>query len=147
VSARPRTALGFDYGQRKIGVAVGQELTASARPLTALKTQQGQAPWAAIAQLIEDWRPAILVVGVPYQADGSANAITRAALAFSRELEERFQLPVATIDERLSSHEAAQQLAAPSERRAKAKAKGAIDALAAALILESWWREQPTAAD
>ena len=134
-------ALGFDYGRVRIGVAIGEAVTGSARPLAILPTRQQQPDWPAIARLIQDWRPDHLVVGVPRQADDSANAMTEAALHFSRQLQQRFQVPVATIDERLSSWEAQQRHfeTAPTKRR---RPDSALDAQAAAVILESWFNHQ-----
>ncbi len=131
-------ALGFDFGRVRIGVAVGEAVTRSARPLCVLPTRQQQPDWDAIARLIQDWRPDWLVVGVPRHADDSANAMTEAALQFSRQLHGRFRLPVATIDERLSSWEAEQRRfeASPAKRR---RPDQALDAQAAAVILESWF--------
>jgi len=134
----PRTALGFDYGMVRIGVAVGQELTGSARPLLALPRRARPPDWVAIARLIDEWRPAQLVVGVPRHADGTDNKITGPALAFARELEARFDLPVATVDERLSSREAVERLAAGGRRKQNAP----LDPMAAAVILESWFQQQ-----
>lgn len=133
---RPRTVLGFDYGRARLGVAVGQDLTASARPLATVNTGD----WNRIEQLIGEWRPALLVVGVARHADGSASDATTAALAFAEMLEQRSELPVHTIDERLSSHEAEQRLreAGGDPRRDKA----AVDRWAAALILESWLQQE-----
>ena len=134
-------ALGFDFGRVRIGVAIGEAVTGSARPLCILPTRQHQPDWDAIARLIQDWRPDGLVVGVPRQADDSANAVTEAALQFSRQLGERFRLPVATIDERLSSWEAEQRrFDAPSSKRRRSDQ--ALDAQAAAVILESWFNHQ-----
>ncbi len=127
----PQAVLGFDYGLHRIGVAVGQTLTGAARPLTTLAGRD----WNAIAKLIADWRPALLVVGVPRHADASASDTTRAALRFSRQLHGRFGLPVATIDERLSSFAARDFLG-------RRPAPGELDRVAAALILESWFNEQ-----
>jgi len=125
--------LGFDFGRRRIGVAVGQEITASARPLTTLPSTRRQRPdWPAIDRLLAEWQPALVVVGVPRHADGSASAMTTAALRFSRQLRERCRLPVVTIDERLSSHAARARLAELDRDRTL------LDAAAAALILESW---------
>ena len=133
-----RVALGFDFGRVRIGVAVGEVVTGSARPLAILPTRQQQPDWPAIARLIEAWRPDQLVVGVPRHADDSANAMTEAALQFSRQLHERCRLPVATIDERLSSWEAKQRrFDAPSSKRRRPDQ--ALDAQAAAVILESWF--------
>jgi putative Holliday junction resolvase len=133
--------LGFDFGRVRIGVAIGEAVTGSARPLCVLPTRQQQPDWAAIARLIQDWRPDRLVVGVPRQADDSANAVTESALQFSRQLGERFRLPVATIDERLSSWEAEQRCfeSIPMKRR---RPDQRLDAQAAAVILESWFNHQ-----
>jgi len=139
VAARPswRVALGFDFGQRRIGVAVGDAITGAARPLRVLPTRQQRPDWEAIAHLIGEWRPDGLVVGVPRHADDAASAMTDAALRFSRQLHGRFRLPVATIDERLSSWEAEQRRSETARRRRNSQTP--IDAQAAALILESWF--------
>lgn len=131
-----RIALGFDFGQRRIGVAVGGTLTGAARPLCILPTRQQHPDWEAIAGLIREWRPEGLVVGVPRHADHSASAMTEAALRFSRQLHGRFRLPVATIDERLSSWEAEQRHFATAQPRRNDPIR--FDAEAAALILQSW---------
>lgn len=135
-----RVVLGFDFGRLRIGVAIGEALTGSARPLRVLPTRHQRPDWDAIGQLIEEWRPDLLVVGVPRHADETASATTEAALRFGRQLNGRFQLPVATIDERLSSWEAKQRRfeTAPARRRGDA----AVDAQAAAIILESWFNHQ-----
>lgn len=137
-----RTLLGFDYGRRRIGVAVGQELTLSARPLATLANRDAEPDWQAIGVLLSEWRPALLVVGLPYHADGSANQVTEAALAFCVQLEQRFRLPVRTIDERLSSWAACERQSRGGARR---KTGAGLDAAAAALILESWLRENAQA--
>lgn len=144
-STRPRTVLGFDVGLRRIGVAVGQELTATARPLITLPTRQGQPDWPAITRLINEWRPELCVVGVPRQADGTANAVTEAALAFERELATRYRLATASIDERLSSS-AAETLINTTEQfsRSRRRDKATVDQVAAALILESWFQHDRT---
>ncbi len=136
-----RIALGFDFGRVRIGVAIGEAVTGSARPLCVLPTRQQQPDWVAIARLIQDWQPDRLVVGVPRQADDSANAVTEAALQFSRQLSKHFRLPVATIDERLSSWEAEQRCfeTTPTKRR---RPDQTLDAQAAAVILESWFNHQ-----
>ena len=133
-----RVALGFDVGRVRIGVAIGEVVTGSARPLGIFPTRRCQPDWDAIARLIEEWRPDQLVVGVPRHADDSISAMTEAALQFSRQLHERCRLPVATIDERLSSWEAEQRrFATPSTKRRRLHQ--ALDAQAAAVILESWF--------
>lgn len=141
-AARPRTVLGFDVGLRRIGIAVGQELTATARPLVTLPTRQGQPDWPAITRLINEWRPDLCVIGVPRQADGTANTVTESALAFAHELTTRYRLDTATIDERLSSS-AATSLINTHEHfsRSRRRDKATIDQVAAALILESWFQQ------
>ena len=137
-----RIALGFDFGRARIGVAVGEAVTGSARPLRTLPTRQQRPDWDAIGRLIAEWRPDVLVIGAPRHADGGANAITEAALRFSRQLHGRFNLPVVTIDERLSSWEAEQRYfeTAPAGRRRDHDPT--LDAQAAAVILESWFNQQ-----
>lgn len=137
-----RIALGFDFGSARIGVAIGEAVTGSARPLRTLPTRQQRPDWDAIAKIIAEWRPDWLVIGVPRHADDSSNAMTEAALRFSRQLQGRFHLPVATIDERLSSWEAEQRYfkTAPSGRRRDSDPT--LDAQAAAVILESWFNQQ-----
>ena len=106
-----RTLLGFDYGKKRIGVAVGQKLTATATPAETLHSSNDQPDWAGIARLIETWRPQALVVGLPLHMDGTEHALTEAAREFGRALEQRFDLPVHLIDERLTSIEAGHLLA------------------------------------
>lgn len=132
------TALGFDYGAVRIGVAVGQSLTGTARPLLAIHRRQRPPDWQAIGQLIKEWQPEHLVVGVPRHADGSDNHITQEALDFATALQQRFQLPVATVDERLSSQEARERLAARTGNRRR---QTPLDPMAAAVILESWLQQ------
>jgi putative Holliday junction resolvase len=140
-SSSCRVVLGFDYGRLRIGVAVGETLTGAGRPLRVLPTRHQRPDWDAIGRLIEEWRPDLLVVGVPRHADDTASATTEAALRFSRQLNGRFPLPVATIDERLSSWEARQRRSetTPAGRRGR---DAPVDAQAAALILESWFNHQ-----
>lgn len=136
--APPRTLLGFDFGTRRIGVAIGQELTGTARPLTTLTSQDGGPDWAAISRLIEQWRPDALVVGIPYHMDDSEMELTHLAKRFGNRLRGRYNLPVFTVDERLTSAEAETQL-----REAGNKLdKGAVDPVAAQLILQSWLDQQ-----
>jgi putative holliday junction resolvase len=130
---RPRVLLGFDFGTKRIGVAVGQQLTGTARALTTLRNRDGAPDWEAIGKLLATWQPDALVVGLPLNLDGSDHAITRLARRFGNRLRGRYNLPVFTIDERLSSAEA-ERLLAEQGRFDKAD----VDKLAARLILESW---------
>jgi putative Holliday junction resolvase len=131
--------LGFDFGLQKIGVAVGQELTGTAQPLYTLRAKDGHPDWNAINRIIEAWRPNALIVGEPYNMDGSEQAMTLAARRFSRRLSGRYHLPVYLVDERLSSREAHYRLR-ESDLIAKDRRQN-IDAVAASLIVESWFEE------
>jgi putative Holliday junction resolvase len=124
-----RTVLAFDFGLKRIGVAVGEPELRTAHPLPAI----GQ--FSQIEKLVEQWRPAALVVGRPTSAQGEAHAMTRQAEDFARRLERRFKLPVARIDERFSSVEAESRLRGTRAR------KGEIDSVAAQLILEQYFAE------
>jgi len=133
------TLLGFDFGLKRIGVAVGQRITGSATPLTTLQSRDTKPDWKAITALIEEWRPAVLIVGEPRHLNGDVSEMTHAAHRFSRQLEGRFQLPVALVDERLSSREAERiTREARSAGRKRRVDKGDIDKLAAQIILQSW---------
>ena len=121
--------MGFDYGVRRIGVAVGQTVTRTAQALVTLKVTNGHIEWPVIAQLIAQWRPTQLVVGMPSTNDGQAHPNAAPIARFARRLSGRFQLPVAFVDERLSSYAALEDPAA--------RCLG-LDAAAARLILETW---------
>ncbi len=131
------TLLGFDYGARRIGVAVGQKLTHSATPLVTLATRDGKPDWEAITRLIKQWQPGALVVGVPLDGD-AAHPVARAARRFSMQLKQRYGLPVHTVDERLSTH-AAQRMAEKNKRRGGRRP--AVDHIAAQVILQTWLDE------
>jgi putative holliday junction resolvase len=129
------TLLGFDFGTRKIGVAVGQTLTGTATPLETLRLVKYKPDWERIARLIEEWQPEALVVGLPLDVDDSETDATEPALRFSRQLEGRFGLKVHLADERFTSFEARDRLGH------KAKRLEEYDAVAAKLILETWLNE------
>jgi putative Holliday junction resolvase len=132
-----RVLLGFDFGTRRIGVAVGQELTGTARALETLTSPDGGPDWTGISRLIEQWRPDALVLGLPLNLDGSDHEVTRLARRFGNRLRGRYNLPVYTIDERLSSAEAEALLAARGRFD-----KEAVDKVAAQVILQSWLEQQ-----
>ena len=129
------TVLAFDFGLKRIGVAVGEAELGTAHPLAAIAAS-GEARFGAIARLVSEWRPAQLVVGLPLGADGAAHAMTRRAVRFARQLAGRFRLPVACVDERYSSLEAQSRL------RGRRASKAAIDSVAAQLILEQHFDER-----
>lgn len=130
VPGSPQTLLAFDYGLKRTGVAVGNTLTRDARALTTVAAE-GDARFAAIARLVDEWRPDALVVGVPFHPDGAAHDNTRRAQRFARQLAGRFRLPVHEVDERYTTTEAL-----------SLGAKDA-DAAAAAIILDQYLRALP----
>ncbi len=131
--------MGFDFGDRSIGVAVGQIITQSARPLTALKARDGQPDWEIVSKLIKEWKPDLLIVGCPLNMDGSEQELTIRARKFAKRLHGRFGLPVEQIDERLTTVEAKSRLF--EEGGYRALSKGAVDNASAVIILESWFSE------
>ena len=136
-----RRAMAFDYGTRQIGVAVGQTLTGSAEPLTNLRARDGVPDWDQLARLIREWEPSVLVVGLPLNMDGSASDMSERAARFARRLNGRFQLPVETVDERLSTFEAKQHLK-DHGRTPSGYREDPVDSLAAALLLQTWLSSQ-----
>ncbi|MBS3952603.1 MAG: Holliday junction resolvase RuvX [Methylomicrobium sp.] len=131
------TFLGFDFGNKKIGVAVGQTVTGTANALETIKSINQAPDWLAISRLIKEWEPAGFVVGISRQLDGSDNLITPRMLKFCRQLEGRYNLPVYQQDETLTTFEAKQLLF--DDHHLKAKKLWAIqDQLAAQLILQTW---------
>jgi len=128
----PRTVLAFDFGRRRIGVAVGQEVTRTAEALSTIAVRDDRPDWAAITAVVETWRPDLFVLGRPRNADGGATALDAALARFARRLEGRYGRRVSFVDERLSSYAAG---AAPCPGR------GGLDAAAARVILETWFAE------
>ncbi len=127
-SRPPVQVLGFDFGTKRVGVASGNRMLGSARGLRTI-TEQGDARFAAISKLIEEWQPEALVVGVPRHPDGQPHEMTQRALKFAGQLRGRFKLTVLEVDERYTSAEAQSQGARD------------LDAASAALILEQYFRE------
>jgi putative Holliday junction resolvase len=130
------TLLGFDFGPRKIGVAVGQTVTGSASALTTIRSRRDKPDWGRIERLMREWRPNGAVVGLPFNMDDTEGTIAPSARRFARQLEGRFGIRVHLVDERLTS------LAARRQLGRDARSLEAIDALAAKLILETWLHEQ-----
>jgi putative Holliday junction resolvase len=132
---REETVLAFDFGEKRIGVAIGNSVTGSARALTTLKPRDGDDRFAQISQLLREWAPTRLVVGLPQHPDGTAHEMTQRCRRFANQLQGRFGLPVVMVDERYSSVEA--------EALLGAAARGAaIDAEAARVILQQYLDEQ-----
>lgn len=139
--SKPRIALGFDFGLRYIGVAVGQEVTHSANPLTTLTAHEGNPDWNQITQLIRQWNPDLLIVGLPLNMDQSQQFMTKAARRFGNRLHGRYGLAIEWVDERLSTVEARERLNIKSS--ASGRRQG-IDQIAAQCILQTWLTEQQT---
>ena len=131
------TVLGFDFGTRRIGVAVGEAMLKSARALTTIATEANAARFDAISKLIAEWQPRCLVVGLPLALDGSEHEMTARCRRFANQLHGRFGLPVELADERLSSVSA--ESALRSRGHDLRRHKEAIDAEAAAIILQSYF--------
>jgi len=137
-SRPPRTILSFDFGLRRIGVAVGQDVTGSASPLGIIENRPEGLDHQRLDALIEEWRPTLLVVGMPAHADGAASDMQEPVNAFIEELS-RFRLPVHTVDERYTSIEAEQALKdARAAGRKGQVSKEMIDSAAAVLIAERY---------
>ena len=123
--------MAFDYGMKKIGVAVGQSITGTANPLTILSAKDGVPDWLEVEKLIRQWQPAHIVVGLPLNMDDSPSEMSVKAEKFARRLSGRFNIAHSTVDERLSSFEA----------RDHAKGNEPVDAIAAKLILQTYFRQ------
>jgi putative holliday junction resolvase len=138
--SRTRIVIGFDFGLRRIGVAVGDTLTASAAPHATIAHHREGPDWPAIERTVRMLGPDLLVVGAPYNDDGSPGRIAPQADAFAAELAARFGLPVQRADERYSSTAAHSQLREQraSGQRRRAVRKGDIDSAAAAILLAGW---------
>jgi putative Holliday junction resolvase len=137
----PETILAFDFGLRRIGVAVGQQVTDSANPLGVVMNRTNGPDWAHIETLVEEWRPARLVVGMPLYADGSPSKTTTLVEDFVTELG-RFGVSIETVDERYSSVEAQNLLREDRARGARGRIrKEMIDSTAATLIAERWLKK------
>ncbi|MFW5451528.1 MAG: Holliday junction resolvase RuvX [Methylophagaceae bacterium] len=135
-----RTLLGFDFGLKNIGVAVGQELTQTANPLTVIKARDGIPNWDEVKKLLEQWQPQLLVVGLPLNMDDSEQEMTAAARKFGNRLNGRFQIAVEWQDERLSTYEALEQLGIRNKMQANNRED--VDRISAQLILQSWLNQQ-----
>jgi putative Holliday junction resolvase len=143
-SDTPRVVLAFDFGHRRIGVACGDTVSRAAAPLVAVPAGPGGPRWEAIDSLMRDWQPALLVVGLPYNVDGSDSAMTLAARGFAAELAQRHLKQVVLVDERYSSQEAEARLKSQRESglRRRRVVKADVDAAAACVILDRWFSKQ-----
>ncbi|WP_369856528.1 Holliday junction resolvase RuvX [Candidatus Thalassolituus haligoni] len=141
IPARVMQVMAFDFGTKRIGVAIGQRLTGSSSALTPLKANDGVPNWDTLTALVNEWQPDAFVVGLPLNMDGSASDMSTRAAKFARRLEGRLHKPSFTHDERLTSYEAKGMVIADSGERDFGR--HSVDGLAAQLILESWMGEHP----
>ncbi|TVM05598.1 Holliday junction resolvase RuvX [Vreelandella aquamarina] len=132
-----RLVLAFDFGTRRIGVAVGNELLKSARELTPLPARDGIPDWNQLARLVEEWQPDLFVVGLPLNMDGSESAMSTRARKFGNRLHGRYGKPCTLVDERGTTREA-KQIAHASGHRGNYR-EDSVDGIAAVLILEGWF--------
>ena len=136
--------LAFDYGTRRIGVASGNTMSRIAQTLCTLECKQLQTPWTEIEKLLRDYLPGQLIVGLPYNDDGTPTGMTASAQAFASELAERSKLPVALVDERHSSREAERELAYLRRTGVKTRrvTHADVDMMAAKVVLERWFSQR-----
>lgn len=135
-----QTVMGFDFGMKNIGVAVGQQLTGTASGVAALKARDGIPDWQQIADLIQQWQPQQLVVGLPLNMDGSEQQMTASARKFGNRLNNRFNIPVAWQDERLTTFEAVDTMGLRNKFQSAKRSD--VDRLSAQIILQSWLDQQ-----
>ena len=131
------TVLTFDFGEKRIGVAAGETMLKVAHPLTTINAEENEVKFTKIANIIQEWRPVLLIVGLPMHMDGESHLLTHLAKKFAQRLEGRFNLPVMMLDERLSSAEASQNLSQAGIKGIRQKAM--LDAVAAQSILQSYF--------
>jgi len=139
VTKKSNQILAFDYGEKRIGVAVGQAITGTANPIDALAAKSGEPDWTLVQKLLDEWRPSFVVVGSPLNMDGTEQLLTKRAQKFANRLHGRFGLDVRMIDERLSSVAAREELF--EQQGYRGLQKHSIDSLAACHILETWFQE------
>ncbi len=131
------TVLAFDFGEKRIGVALGEHILGIAHPLTTINAESNDDRFKQIAELVSEWKPALLVVGLPLSLEGEEHSVTLLSKKFARRLDSRFSLPVVMIDERLSSVEAESTLKGMGITGRKQKPM--LDAVAAQHILQSYF--------
>jgi len=138
----PETILAFDFGLRRIGIAVGQQVTRSAGPVAVIANRDGEPDWLRIGDLVREWQPVRLIVGMPLHGDGSPSEISSLVRSFISQLD-RFGLPVESVDERYTSLEAGAHLKAGRRAGQRGRIrKESIDAGAAVLIAERWLKNE-----
>ena len=137
MTAETKTLIAFDFGEKRIGIAVGQTVTRTATPLETVPVRRAKPDWDAIDRLIDAWKPDAFVVGLPLNMDGTEQPVTALARRFANRLHGRSGLPVHLADERLSTREAWVRLIESGSRRDEP------DPIAAQVILEGWFAQGP----
>lgn len=130
------TLLAFDYGTKNIGVACGQSITGSANPLPPLKAKDGIPDWNQIEHLLKEWKPDLVLVGLPLNMDGSESELSVRAKKFANRIHGRFGVKVTTVDERLSTFEAKGEVM--KQGGSRDYKNNPIDSIAARIILQGW---------
>ncbi|HLB41689.1 MAG TPA: Holliday junction resolvase RuvX [Gammaproteobacteria bacterium] len=136
----PNILLGFDFGMKRIGIAIGQAITQTARPLDTIQAKAGIPDWDALTKIMNQWLPEALIVGIPLNMDGTDQPMSQHAREFVKSLRKRYQLLVYETDERLTTKEAREKLF--SQGGYKALQDGQVDRVAAQLILQNWLADQ-----
>ncbi|MBY6071879.1 MULTISPECIES: Holliday junction resolvase RuvX [Marinobacter] len=134
-----RRVMAFDFGTRRIGVAVGQELLGSGQPVALIPARDGIPDWQQIESLLEEWRPDLVVVGLPLNMDDTENDMCARARKFGKRLHGRYHVPVEMVDERLTSFEAKGEVMAAGGSRDFGR--HGVDDRAAVLILETFFQQ------
>lgn len=141
-AAKPNKIMAFDFGMKRIGVAIGQTVTQSAQPLQTIPAKAGIPDWPLLDKLIKKWLPDLLLVGIPLNMDGTPQPITESATLFAESLHARYDLPIEKMDERLTTKDARERLF--QQGGYKALQSGIVDQIAAQLILQNWFAEKLT---
>lgn len=137
------TVLAFDYGRRRIGVAVGNLIINTATPLTTLANTDQGPDWPALEKLCAEWCPDLLIIGLPVMLDGSPSANYPEVENFAQAMDERFSMPIVLVDEKLSSVEAKEQIKAARQSGLRRRTRsGDVDKFAAQVILRSWLNQR-----
>lgn len=131
--------LGFDFGTKRIGVAVGQTVTKTARPLDIIPAKEGVPEWEKLNKIMKTWQPDALVIGIPLNMDGSSQPLTKKAKQFANLLKKQFDLPIYEVDERLTTRDAREEIF--NKGGYKALQNRQIDSFAAQLILQTWFMQ------
>ena len=134
-----KMVMAFDFGTKRIGIAIGQTITQTARPLATINAKDGVPEWQSLTTLIKKWRPDALIIGIPLNMDGTEQPLTTFARIFANSLKEQYNLPIFEMDERLTTKDARDRIF--TEGGYKALQGGQIDQVAAQLILQNWFDE------